>query len=129
VNRGHSPCSAAEPEKIRKKIPINNHNTEVITNKLLKIPRSYIALETFHGQRNYFFEFYRQFGHAHSKMYAIPGVGYGVQDITSLKSQTEKLSLTVHTPCIIPTRNNMLLLQKILERNTAFYDDVDVQIG
>jgi hypothetical protein len=71
----------------------------------LNIPRSYIAIQISHGHRKHLFEIYSQFGHAASKLFASPAAEYGVQDITSLKSQTEKLNLTIHTPCIILTSN------------------------
>jgi hypothetical protein len=84
---------------------IYDNKTSVINNNLLKSPKSYIVIQISHRQWKYLFEIYSQFGHAPSRKYASPAVEYGVQDITSLKSQTEKINLTVHTPCIILTSN------------------------
>jgi len=81
----------------------NNNNSAVINNNLLKSQKSHIALQTCHGQWKHLFEIYRQFGHPPSKRFASTIVEYGEQDITSVKSKTRKLNLTVHTPCFILT--------------------------
>ena len=82
-----------------------NNNAAVNNNNLLKSPTSYIALQISRGQRQILFENYSQFRHSSSKRFASPGVQYGVQDITSLKSQAQQLNLTAHTLCIILNSN------------------------
>jgi len=88
-------------------IRIYDNKTAVINKNLLTSSRFYIAIQISRGQRNHLFEIYRQFLHAPSKHFARPAVEYGVQDITSLNSQVQKLNLTVHTPCIIITSNKV----------------------